>query len=152
MTTFLTLKFYTCDIYFATGSLYLLTSLTYFSPPNSPPFRQPSVCSLYLWLCFCFFMFVLIFSFGILYIWYLSFSVQLTLSSMTIFRSIRVVANVKTAMWFMAAGLLSMGWHRVGHDWSDLTAAAAATFHNGEGNGTPLQYSCLENPMDGGAW
>jgi len=22
----------------------------------------------------------------------------------------------------------------------------------GEGNGTPLQYSCLENPMDGGAW
>ena len=22
----------------------------------------------------------------------------------------------------------------------------------GEGNGAPLQYSCLENPMDGGAW
>ena len=22
----------------------------------------------------------------------------------------------------------------------------------GEGNGTPLQYSCLVNPMDGGAW
>ena len=22
----------------------------------------------------------------------------------------------------------------------------------GEGNGTPLQYSCLGNPMDGGAW
>ena len=22
----------------------------------------------------------------------------------------------------------------------------------GEGNGKPLQYSCLENPMDGGAW
>ena len=21
-----------------------------------------------------------------------------------------------------------------------------------EDNGTPLQYSCLENPMDGGAW
>ena len=26
------------------------------------------------------------------------------------------------------------------------------TLTNGEGNGTPLQYSCLENPMDGGAW
>ena len=26
--------------------------------------------------------------------------------------------------------------------WSDV----------GEGNGTPLQYSCLEYPMDGGAW
>ena len=24
--------------------------------------------------------------------------------------------------------------------------------NHGEGNGTPLQYSCLENPMDGGAW
>jgi len=23
---------------------------------------------------------------------------------------------------------------------------------SGEVNGTPLQYSCLENPMDGGAW
>ena len=22
----------------------------------------------------------------------------------------------------------------------------------GEGNGNPLQYSCLENPMDSGAW
>ena len=23
---------------------------------------------------------------------------------------------------------------------------------DGEGNGIPLQYTCLENPMDGGAW
>ena len=30
-----------------------------------------------------------------------------------------------------------------------MSAAAAA---NGEGNGNPLQYSCLENHMDGGAW
>ena len=28
--------------------------------------------------------------------------------------------------------------------------ASSPTFR--EGNGTPLQYSCLENPMDGGAW
>ena len=27
-----------------------------------------------------------------------------------------------------------------------------STHISGEGNGTPLQYSCLENPMDGGAW
>ena len=27
-----------------------------------------------------------------------------------------------------------------------------AEFSSREGNGTPLQYSCLENPMDGGAW
>ena len=24
--------------------------------------------------------------------------------------------------------------------------------HHGEGNGNPLQHSCLENPRDGGAW
>ena len=29
---------------------------------------------------------------------------------------------------------------------------AAINIQLGEGNGTPLQYSCLENPMDGGAW
>ena len=46
-------------------------------------------------------------------------------------------------------GLPSMGSHRVGHNRSDF---AAATPKIREGNGTPLQYSCLENPMDGGAW
>ena len=29
---------------------------------------------------------------------------------------------------------------------------ALDSFTDGEGSGTPLQYSCLENPMDGGAW
>ena len=28
----------------------------------------------------------------------------------------------------------------------------AYSLEGAEGNGTPLQYSCLENPMDGGAW
>ena len=28
----------------------------------------------------------------------------------------------------------------------------AALEHDGEGNGTPLQDSCLENPVDGGPW
>ena len=33
-----------------------------------------------------------------------------------------------------------------------LQRLGACRRENGEGNGTPLQYSCLENPMDGGAW
>ena len=32
------------------------------------------------------------------------------------------------------------------------TEMAVTVPRNREGNGTPLQYSCLENPMDGGAW
>ena len=42
--------------------------------------------------------------------------------------------------------LQSMGSLRVGHDW------ATSLSHAGEGNGNPLQCSCLENPRDGGAW
>ena len=41
-----------------------------------------------------------------------------------------------------------MGSLRVGHDWA--TSLSLLCF--GEGNGNPLQCSCLENPMDGGAW
>ena len=33
-----------------------------------------------------------------------------------------------------------------------LEIQAEANQGHGEGNGKPLQYSCLENPMDGGAW
>ena len=41
--------------------------------------------------------------------------------------------------------LQSMGSLRVGHFDFSLSCT-------GEGNGNPLQYSCLENPRDGGAW
>ena len=38
-----------------------------------------------------------------------------------------------------------VGWHHQlnGHEFEQAL---------GEGNGNPLQYSYLENPMDGGAW
>ena len=72
-------------------------------------------------------------------------------------------------------GLQSMGSQRVGHDLVTETVTKKEKFRCffpkvcqhflvvplilailvyiiGEGNGTPLQYSCLENPMDGGAW
>ena len=44
-------------------------------------------------------------------------------------------------------GLLSMWSHKVGR-LKQLNMQASL----GEGNGNPLQYSCLENPRDGGAW
>ena len=34
----------------------------------------------------------------------------------------------------------------------DLGSIPGSGISPGEGNGTPVQYSCLENPMDGGAW
>ena len=36
--------------------------------------------------------------------------------------------------------------------WAGAMVLGLARFCDGEGNGTPLQYSCLENPMDKGAW
>ena len=42
--------------------------------------------------------------------------------------------------------LQSMGSVRVGHDWETSLSRV------GEGNGNPLQCSCLENPRDGRAW
>ena len=34
----------------------------------------------------------------------------------------------------------------------DLGLTPGSGRSSGEGNGNPLQYSCLENPMDRGAW
>ena len=42
--------------------------------------------------------------------------------------------------------LQSMGSLRVGRDWATSLSCI------GEGNGNPLQCSCLENPRDGGTW
>ena len=38
------------------------------------------------------------------------------------------------------------------HMETQKTLNSQSSLENGEGNGTPVQYSCLENPMDGGAW
>ena len=46
--------------------------------------------------------------------------------------------------------LQSMESLRVRHDW--VTPLSLFTFITGEGNGNPLQCSCLENPRDRGAW
>ena len=70
-----------------------------------------------------------------------------------------------------SGGLQSTGSKRVGQDLRDLERmhilqyrkvivmlsqgfckSVLLTFGAREGSGTPLQYSCLENPMDGGAW
>ena len=53
--------------------------------------------------------------------------------------------------WMEEPGRLqSMGSLRVGHDWA--TSLYFSLSCVGEGNGDPLQCSCLENPRDWGAW
>ena len=44
-------------------------------------------------------------------------------------------------------------WRRLSvYNAGDLGSIPGLGRSPGEGNGTPLQYSCLESPMDGGAW
>ena len=48
-----------------------------------------------------------------------------------------------------------MGYSPWGREESDITEQLHFPFSLsciGEGNGSPLEYSCLENPRDGGAW
>ena len=58
--------------------------------------------------------------------------------------------------WKIPWTVYSTGSQRVRQDGATFTFTSLCikghtVHHNGEGNGTPLQYSCLENPMDGGA-
>ena len=54
--------------------------------------------------------------------------------------------------WMEEPGRLqSMGLLRVGHD-GPLHFHFSLFSCIGEGNGNPLQCSCLENPRDGGSW
>ena len=41
---------------------------------------------------------------------------------------------------------------RLAYNVEDLDSIPELGRSSGEGNGNPLQYSCLENPMDRGAW
>ena len=61
---------------------------------------------------------------------FLSFKIEISLTCNTV--SLRC-----TTPWFVYCNMMNK-------------VVLALTF--GEGDGTPLQYSCLENPMDGGAW
>ena len=59
------------------------------------------------------------------------------------------------AMW--EAWVQSLGWEDPLEKGKATPVFWPGEFHGlyspcEEGNGTPLQYSCLENPMDGGAW
>ena len=49
----------------------------------------------------------------------------------------------------IVTGLLHFPWLLVSES---LNCLFPSRTKDGEGNGNPLQYSCLENPMDGGAW
>ena len=52
---------------------------------------------------------------------------------------------LKVGWWFLESDFKSFSF-------SYVTVKRCIFVTNGEGNGTPLQYSCLENPLDSSVW
>ena len=116
------------------NSLHLLIPNSSSIPPPIP--WEPQVCSLCLWVCFYFVD--------------------------------KLICVIFRRRWWHPTPVLlpgkSHGWRSLvgcspwGHkEESDTTERLHFHFHFplsciGEGNGNPLQCSCLENPRDGGAW
>ena len=59
---------------------------------------------------------------------------------------------VNMAILLLDFNLISLGKRQFLYDTSFWKNFKYLYYSDGEGNGTPLQYSCLKNPMDGGAW
>ena len=53
---------------------------------------------------------------------------------------------------FSNASLVAQRLKRLACNAGDPGSISGSGRSPGEGNGNPLQYSCLENPMGGGAW
>ena len=66
---------------------------------------------------------------------------------------IEIVTCNGSKRWDLGIGLvLSLGFNVVAELLAQNGKWMLVTHAIGEGNGTPLQHSCMENPMDGGAW
>ena len=80
-------------------------------------------------------------------------SLKITLESWDTVPFATCTSGEKWAKWRQYISFLSWVWQVTAH-WTDGTMQIYSSLWKsiGEGNGTPLQYSCLENPMDGGAW
>ena len=83
---------------------------------------------------------------------------SLSLTAIFILKSILPDASIATSIFFWSP----FAWNSDFPGGSDGKASAysvgepgsipGSERRPGEGNGNPLQYSCLENPMDRGAW
>ena len=67
---------------------------------------------------------------------------------------LNVCVPLKLICWNLILNVMIFGGRTLGFEDRALMSGISAVIKEtpGEGSGTPLQYSCLANPMDGGAW
>ena len=59
---------------------------------------------------------------------------------------------VSSSLYQLISSLVAQTVKASAYNAGDLGSIPGPGRSPGEGNGNPLQYSCLENPMDGEAW
>ena len=61
-------------------------------------------------------------------------------------------SEIVETVWKLLLPLVAQTVKASAYNAGDLGSVPGSGRSPGKGNGNPLQYSCLENPMDGGAW
>ena len=72
--------------------------------------------------------------------------------SIVFFHCLNNPKNIDFVILAYITSLVAQMVKRLAYNVGDLGSIPGSGRSSGEGNGNPLQYSCLENPMDGGAW
>ena len=91
----------------------------------------------------------------ILVFWMLGFKPAFSLFSFTFIKRLFSSSSI-SAIWVVSSTChifpCGSNGKASAYNAGDLGLIPGLRRSSGEGNGNPLQYSCLENPMDGGAW
>ena len=77
---------------------------------------------------------------------------KLHINLVVIYLSKKITETTCWVPWFPVRKKKIINFQNVGGLWITTRNLVASLRTLREGNGTPPQYSCLENPMDGGAW
>ena len=64
----------------------------------------------------------------------------------------KYIENSEVTSKTIRTSLVAQTVKHLAYNAGDLGSIPGSGRSSGEGNGNPLQYSCLENPMDRGAW
>ena len=72
--------------------------------------------------------------------------------SVDLFESALMRISYKRCFTLLWTSLVAQTVERLPTIWETRVWSLGQERSSGEGNGNPFQYSCLENPMDGGAW